>query len=332
MFNTVSAASRVLLLALLVGLVLPASAREQWCGIYAPKKDHPLAWSNLAPAVEDRLDAGEYEAAYRFIVDVYDAHYGAQDEALLRALRQKMARYLERRKAEGERPSDWLGFGINNRNTYNLTMEGASGAADTLHSVSCSSDVWTGTESPEVAVFYVAAVMNQAAEEGIETLRVLAANQADAARRSYDDWLFNGLAMWPWELKANEFRIEKDFASPAPEWQLTLLRPSPALAIRAPNVENAELNYALMLEPFGYVRYLEGSRHREWWGVSPVVTVTDDNGTGYGLLARYNEFTLSAAHHESVDEVLVYFSIDLYQYLLSQEDRIRSARSFFSSD
>ncbi len=314
-------------------VAVPAHAQQPWCGVHMPQTEHPLSWSNLQPPVQDRLDAGEYEAAYRFIIDAYAVHYGEQNQKLVKALRQKLARYLTLRETQGERPQDWEGSQNNRSNTYNLTLEGTSpsGSDDTLNSVSCTSDVWAGTESPEVAVFYVANAMQEAMGEDQDLLLKLAANEAEAMRRSHHDWLLNGFAMWPWEFKANEFRIDKQFNSAAPDWQLIVLRPTPALAIRSDSLDRTELDTALMLEPLGYVRYFEGSRYRKWWGVSPIVTVTDDNGAGYGLLARYNEFVLGVAHHESVDEVMVYFSVDLYQYLLSGEERIRQAKAFFGS-
>ncbi len=314
-------------------VAMPAHAQQPWCGVHMPQAEHPLSWSNLQPPVQDRLDAGEYEEAYRFIVDAYAVHYGEQNQKLAQALRRKLARYLTLRETQGERPQDWDGSQNNRRNTYNLTLEGASssGSEDKVNTVSCASDAWAGTESPEVAVFYVANAMQETMEEGQGLLLKLAANEADAVRRSHHDWLLNGFAMWPWELKANEFRIDKEFNSTAPDWQLVVLRPTPALAIRSDTLASTELDTALMLEPLGFVRYFEGSRYRDWWGVSPIVTVTDDNGAGYGLLARYNEFVLGAAHHESVDEVLVYFSVDLYQYLLSNEEKMRRAKAFFGS-
>lgn len=334
MFNIQCVRSLIFLFLCITISAMPAQAQQPWCGVHMPQADHPLSWSNLQPPVQDRLDAGDYEGAYKFIVDAYAVHYGDQSQGLVRALRQKLARYLTLREKQGERPSDWRGFLISSSNTYNLTLEGESpsGSDDKLHSVSCASDAWASKESPEVAVFYAANAMQEAAGEGQDLLLKLAANEADAIRRSHHDWLLNGFAMWPWEFKVNEFRIDKEFNSHAPEWQLTLLRPSPALAIRSDSLDRTELDTALVIEPIGYVRYIEGSRYQEWWGLSPIVTVTDDNGAGYGLLARYNEFVLGAAHHESVDEVLVYFTVDLYQYLLSHEEKIRRAHSILNRD
>lgn len=334
MFSTYSFRSLSFLFFCSLVVAVPVHAQQPWCGVHMPQAEHPLSWSNLQPPVQDRLDEGKYEAAYRFIIDAYAVHYGQQSQELTQALRLKLTRYLTLREKLGERPSDWQGFLVNQSNTYNLTLEGESpsGSDDTLHSVSCASDAWAGTESPEVAVFYVANAMQEATGEGQDLLLKMTANEAEAVRRSHHDWLLNGFAMWPWEFKANEFRIDKEFNSTAPNWQLIVLRPTPALAIRSDSLDRTELDTALLLEPLGFVRYFEGSRYREWWGVSPIVTVTDDNGAGYGLLARYNEFVLGAAHHESVDEVLVYFSVDLYQYLLSNEDKIRRAKAFFETE
>ena len=310
-----------------IACAVSAHAQSPWCGVHMPKADHPLSWANLQAPVEDRLDAENYEAAYQFIIDAYAVHYGDQNSQLLENLRQKLDTYLKRRELEGERPSDWRGDLKIRSNNYYLTWDNeASGSSNATHNVPCESDEWAGTESPEVAVFYVAVAMQKATGEGHEQLMKLAANEADAIRRSHHDWHMNGFAMWPWELKLNELRVDEQFNSSAPSWQWVLLRPTPALAIRSDNLESTEMDMALMLEPLGFVSYLEGSRYKEWWGLSAVATVTDDNGAGYGLLARYNEFLLGAAHHEAVDEVLVYFSVDLYQYLLSNEERVRRAR------
>ncbi|MDI9244725.1 hypothetical protein [Marinobacter sp. CHS3-4] len=307
----------------------PVWAQQTWCGNQSPAEDHPLAWPTLKPGFSPLIQEKDYEGAYRYVLGEYRSAFGSQDPELMDGLQQKAMTYLQRRKTEGELPSEWDTVFSPSRNAELLILDGR---APRIHQVSCDSPAWDNPESPAVAVFYLASAMNRLASDTIRQAQILAAREADQARRSYEDWLFNGFAMWPWEMKLNELRIEKDFLSPAPEWQFTALRPSVALAVRSDSFNRSQLDHALVIEPIGYVRYLDGSRHQDWWGVSPIVTVTSENGGGYGMLARYNQFTLGAAHHESVDEVLVYFSVDLYQYLLTQEEKLRRAKTFFGGD
>lgn len=145
----------------------------------------------------------------------------------------------------------------------------------------------------------------------------------------HEDLIRNGLPMWPWELWLNGKRLGKSDADPLFDTQLVFLRPTAGVEINTRSREDANLEGSLMLEPIGFVKYLEDSRYSRWWGVSAVVTASTRQGMGYGALLRYGRFSAGLTLHKSEvpgvsNDVYLLIGMDLY-------DLFESKRGEFSA-
>jgi hypothetical protein len=168
-----------------------------------------------------------------------------------------------------------------------------------------------------------------AGQKHLKLLKQLAALRATKVYRGYKSMLFNGLPMWAWELYINGLLIPDELDAPPPKSQWIVLRPNVGLQLKFSGLDNSQADFALALEPFGYVRYLDDSDYRKWWSASPLITITNDNGMGFGGLARYKNYTLGATYHDKGDDVLMYVSVDLYDYLLGEKGKVTLANEFF---
>ena len=121
--------------------------------------------------------------------------------------------------------------------------------------------------------------------------------------------------------------VPDDFTSQAPKWQLTVLRPNVSLALQFDGNESSALDYALTFEPIGYVGYV-GQDYDKWWGVSAMVTMTSNNGIGYGGMFRWKNYNIGLAHHSGPEDTLLYVSVDLYKFILGKDGRTNQADKF----
>ena len=93
--------------------------------------------------------------------------------------------------------------------------------------------------------------------------------------------------------------------------------------------ENAGLDFGVTLE-IGHVWY-RSKDYSSWWGLSAMAALTDDEGTGYGGMLRWNDYTLGVAKHDRNDETLVYVSIDLYQIITGEQSRAATSQLFLDA-
>lgn len=148
----------------------------------------------------------------------------------------------------------------------------------------------------------------------------------------HEDLLRNGLPMWPWELWLNGKRLGRSDAAPLFDTQIVFMRPSIGVEINTRSRERANLEGSLLLEPIGFVRYVENSRYAEWWGASAVVTATTGQGMGYGALFRYGRFSAGLTlHHSEVPGVAhdmhVVFGMDLYDLIEKKRGELPALRN-----
>ena len=131
-------------------------------------------------------------------------------------------------------------------------------------------------------------------------------------------------------LDASSVDFETNEPKLASRKQWIFLRPSIAPALRFDGTDNSELDAALVVEAFGFIKYKRGSEFKKWQGASAMATITGDNGVGYGAMYRYNSWILGGAYHNKTDDWLLYVSVDLYNLVVPQDQRSGSANEFLS--
>ncbi len=228
---------------------------------------------------------------------------------------------------EGESPTTWNAVHNFQNNEVLLTGIGSSVGRLKPLRISCSAFERPDGESAVLGVAYLSRYIESLSRVGLKEMELWAAAEADLISKGYNSWIFKGLAQWPWELKLNETLMPDEFNGDAPDWQWTVLRPNLGFAINPNDYNDADLDYALMLEPVGFIKYLKDDGkigYDHWLGVSALVSITGDNGTGYGLMARYDNFMLGACKHDSQDQDwLIYLGVDLYKYLLGKDGKVK---------
>jgi hypothetical protein len=147
----------------------------------------------------------------------------------------------------------------------------------------------------------------------------------------HEDLIRNGLPMWPWELWLNGKRLGKSDADPLFKTQLVFLRPTAGVEVNTRSRGLADLEGSLLLEPIGFVRYIDDSQYSKWWGVSAVVTATTGQGMGYGALFRYGRYSAGLTlHHSEVagvsNDVYLAFSMDLYGLIEQKREELPGLR------
>lgn len=308
-----------------------AIAAATWCGSIEPDPQHPLSWERLGPRVMAEVVRREYEAGYRIVHEEFLREFatGADEVEEVTAFRIAFDEYLQLRAREGDQPTRWRNEWDSIDKVEQFIFLAPAGGVQIVQ-LSCAelADPVAHAQSPRVAVAYAARALYLATGSDLAEGRRAAVRQAQAVNDAYENWLFNGLAQWPWELWLNGTRLSRDFTAPPPRSQWIALRPNASLVANFDSFEDSALDFALTFEPIGFVRYMDGSNYGRWWGISPMLTLTTDHGAGYGLLGRYNEFTVGAAYHERDSEVLWYFSVDLYRFVLGQQGRLRQAAQF----
>jgi hypothetical protein len=184
-------------------------------------------------------------------------------------------------------------------------------------------------DSAAAAIAYTAASLYRVGESGHDEAMRVAAAKLDAVYQTHRDRLFNGLPMWPWEMWINGLDIDFETTDPVPadNTQWIFMRPTLSPALKFDGNENSELDAGLVVEPIGFIRYTRDD-FSKWIGASPIVTITNGNGIGYGALVRYGDWQLGAAYHDDDGDVLLYVSLDLYDFVVDQDTRTADADEF----
>lgn len=326
----------VLAALLLAVASLPAAAGDAWWCNRPYDPAHPLAWENVRADATALVDAGRFADAYESVWQRYRAEAaalalpGAAASDITATARATLDAYLRALAEAGrENPQIWRGTEIpgQGRLVYEL---GPLFDGDAARALTIPCDVFdpgAGDSVGELTAYLFRALYRVGNYGDLVYGQAAAAAMASRTYTSYHDMVFNGLPMWPWELWANGWFVPDRFTAPPPRTQLVLLRPGVAPALRFDGDKNSAMDLALLLEPVGFVRYASDD-YREWWGGSLLVTLTQDNGVGYGAQLRWNEFTVGVAHHRKPDDDLLYVSVDLYRLILGDDRRTGSADVF----
>lgn len=319
-------------LILMVGLYSPSHAAEvafaEWCGSHSYDVNHPLAWPQLKGDVTRLLDENEPKGAYEIVTDEFRTRVellGGGDADTTRVAN-TFDHYISLIQVPGnETPAVWGYVHVPGTTflQYSLLTD-----PDNPLRIPCSVFAVGTPASFERTMAYALDAMERVGSDGtLKLAQRVATVVAGRAYKTYERMVFDGLAMWPWEMWINGIFVPSDFKKPAPLFQLSFLRPNASPALKFDGTENSEIDYGFTFEPIGYVRYRDDS-YKKWWGVSALITATNDNGIGYGALLRWDQYTLGVAYHEKDNSALMFVSIDLYKYILGENGRTNSARTF----
>lgn len=333
----------ILMLLAAAVLATPNAVRAQaddvrgWCE-WDHDPAHPLAWNNLRGTVAPLVDDDEFRDAYAAVAARYeelirDLPQGSFGSTATTA-REAVDAYMHRISEPGrEAPETWVPFEDAETGSLLYSLGPFHDDDDERElSISCSVFDPDNPGNIEEMTAYLFRAMRRVGEYGNELVagQLGATAVAERAYSTYENWVFNGLPMWPWELWANGLRIPEDPAEAVPRTQFVFLRPGFSPVFHFDGERDSELDIGLVVEPVGFVRYTSRD-YREWWGASFLVSMTENNGVGYGAQFRWNEYTLGVAHHARSNDELLYVGVDLYQLVMGDDRKSGSAEAFLEA-
>lgn len=196
-------------------------------------------------------------------------------------------------------------------------------ANDTVFAIPCS-DV---EETWLVDIANLSITYRKIHDASFDVLRETADNNIQRLNQKYQQWFDNGLPMWPQESWFNGLFLDESDAEEPANHQWVLLRPSVGIAGNASRgINNNQLEAALGVELFGYVRYVSDD-YSDYWGVSAFASLGEDVGAGYGALIRYNNYMLGYTKRDKdvsagivEDSEYLFIGYDLYQLINEKKD------------
>lgn len=317
---------------------LSTFAAPQWCGNASYNPNHPLAWERFIDEVDSNIDSDRVIEAYTQIMTRFDAEMLTTTPTPQAAtLNNAVAQYLTYIKQKGrESPALFEPAGPIPTPNQGLILQYQLGPlADDQSSgaykitIGCDALPVGGNDGLRNIAYALYSLRQVALHKDFAIAAQMAQFQASTVYQSYHDYVMKGLPMWPWELWLNGYLVPDDFNKPAPRRQWVFLRPNASPAV-VTGAQDADVDFGLTLEA-GHIWYRKAD-YSEWWGLSAMVAVTDSEGTGYGGLFRWNNYTLGVARHsKGDDETLIYLSVDLYKYILGENGRASSTQGFLDT-
>lgn len=308
------------------------AAERQWCdeGVFPYDATHPLASDVLLPDVFELINSDDWRRGYVALADTFEEFVGGiqpddgNDD--METFRAHLVNYV-REPVPPLKTMQASYRDVNGRMSWDLGADDSGNAIGIF--IDCT-DMVSNREAQAIA--YFSDTMYQASRiEQWKSVKI-GASVVEDIYATHRDRLFNGLPMWPQETWLNGLNIDfdTDKAEKAPDRQWIFLRPSIAPALRFSGSADSELDAALVIEPFGFIHYKKDSEFRKWRGASLMVSLTGDNGVGYGALYRHDHWILGAAYHSKTSEPMLYVSVDLYKLIVPEDRRTDSANEFLT--
>jgi len=164
--------------------------------------------------------------------------------------------------------------------------------------------------------------------ENLGNLMLSAPRKATAERikrieAEFDQMLFHGFPMFPWETLANSLLLtDRKIANGPPNNQLILFHLGTGVETHVASFSQARLGAVLSVEPLGWIYYPKGKEHRTWWGAALLTTFRGDAGMGAGAALHYQNFSLGLTWHDTDGDnrlfdtqPFVFLGVDLYQFV-----------------
>jgi len=306
------------------------AAERQWCdeSVFPYDDSHALASAVLLPDVFDDIYGDNWRRGYFSLAERFDEFIDVNgldtSDPNLEKFRDHLAVYLR----EPVPPIKTM-EGSHREQTDRMSWDlGADDAGD-ARSIFIDCSVMAGDREAQAIAYFSDTMFEAGRAEQSKSVQI-GASVVEEIYGTHRDRLFNGLPMWPQETWLNGMNIDfdTDTAERASDKQWIFLRPSIAPALRFSGTDNSELDAALVIEPFGFIRYRKDSEFRKWQGASLMVSVTGDNGVGYGALYRYGNWIIGAAYHSQTSDTMLYASVDLYDLIVPKDKRTANASEF----
>lgn len=315
---------------LLAGLCLASSTAigqgREWCpdDVFPYDTNHELTLGQLADSsgATEYILANEWQRANELLVNGFRSYVNANSldsgDANLGVFLHAVDRYL----AASIPPIRYMKATFNDviEPDGRLVWDFGVDAANQSIVLFLSCDTLSGSEEGKAVAYFADALYEYGRADQWAAVKI---GEVEIRRiyNTHRTRLTNGLPMWPQETWLNGLNVDFDTDEPAEAsgTQWIFLRPSISPALKFSGEDSSELDAALLLEPFGFIKYRGGSDFKKWQGGSVIVTMSGDNGVGYGAMYRYDSLIIGAAHHSKPDEWMLYISLDLYDLVVPKD-------------
>ena len=81
----------------------------------------------------------------------------------------------------------------------------------------------------------------------------------------------------------------------------------------------------------GRIWYKKQTQFKKWHGFSVIAALSGDNGIGWGAAYRNQSLLIGAAHHNDIDDWLLYVTVDFYQLVFPEGEETNQARAFLEA-
>lgn len=154
----------------------------------------------------------------------------------------------------------------------------------------------------------------------------LTATQIAVLEKQYDQYLFDGFPMFPWEAAVNGLFLTKEtIAHGPPRNMLVLLHPAAGVVGAVGSGSKSDIGGALSIEPIGWIHYSADYSH--WYGASLLTVFPTDRNVGYGIAFNYQHYKLGvvwvSGRSGGHGGATIFLGMDLLQFV-SKEKRAYS--------
>jgi hypothetical protein len=163
-------------------------------------------------------------------------------------------------------------------------------------------------------------------------IRLVRGENVASLRQAVERWenyLDKGYSQYPWESLFNGAVLDIPELGP-PDRQWIVLHPALGIEVSTRELDEMQVKEALDLEVIGYLKY-RGAKYEDFWGGSLTVSLRDDVGPGFGVLAHvsrsfniglsWHDFDRDGAYFD--DSPCVFCSLDVFRFVSSTGSKLR---------
>ena len=180
-------------------------------------------------------------------------------------------------------------------------------------------------------IAYIIKTINKINREGWYSLSKEVSRNVKLLSLRYDQWLENGIAIWPWEFylnkdlaKGNE-RPENYRRAFFKEYQPTFFRPYVGFSRETDDSEDDKLKITLAIDLIGFIKYTRRD-YSSHWGLSLIVAAPENRDTSFGVLLRKNNFALSLSRNQDDGSNTIFLGIDVLSLVSNNHPYLKRIR------